>query len=253
MVMKLVAYKAGSESAKALSEGLGIKRLKDEGSAWKGKKGDVVINWGRSTDHNAFHSQATIMNSPEAVQTAVCKLKSFLAMEGKVSIPLFTQKVNEASKWLDAGGVVVCRTILNGHSGQGIVLSSKEENVALVKAPLYTEYIKKQDEFRIHVFNGEAFFAQRKARKKEVPDDQVNWKIRNLAGGFIYANQNIEVSEEVKKQAVAAIAALGLDFGAVDIITNKRGEVYVLEVNTACGLAGTTLTKYVEQFQKVMG
>ena len=46
--MKIIPYKAGSESAKALAEELGIARLKLEGSRWKGKAGDVVINWGTS-------------------------------------------------------------------------------------------------------------------------------------------------------------------------------------------------------------
>jgi D-alanine-D-alanine ligase-like ATP-grasp enzyme len=42
-----------------------------------------------------------------------------------------------------------------------------------------------------------------------------------------------------------------LDFGAVDVIWNeKEDKYYVLEVNTACGLEGTTLDKYVEQFRR---
>jgi D-alanine-D-alanine ligase-like ATP-grasp enzyme len=46
-----------------------------------------------------------------------------------------------------------------------------------------------------------------------------------------------------------AVNHLGLDFGAVDMIYNaKRNTYYVLEVNTACGLAGETLNKYVEVF-----
>jgi D-alanine-D-alanine ligase-like ATP-grasp enzyme len=40
-----------------------------------------------------------------------------------------------------------------------------------------------------------------------------------------------------------------LDFGAVDIIYNaKRNECYVLEVNTAPGLEGTTVEKYATKF-----
>ena len=52
--------------------------------------------------------------------------------------------------------------------------------------------------------------------------------------------------------AVNAVKALGLDFGAVDIIYNeKENQYYVLEVNTAPGLEGTTLIKYAERFSKL--
>ncbi len=100
----------------------------------------------------------------------------------------------------------------------------------------------------VHARNGEVLDVQRKARKKEVPDEQVTWKIRNLAGGFIFARGDCNPEEGVKEQAVKAVDALGLDFGAVDIIYTKKKEVLVLEVNTACGLVGTTLDKYVEAF-----
>ncbi|MCS5737426.1 hypothetical protein, partial [Herbiconiux daphne] len=40
-----------------------------------------------------------------------------------------------------------------------------------------------------------------------------------------------------------AMAAVGLDYGAVDIITNRE-EAWVLEVNTAPGMEGVTLEKY---------
>src|SRR5690606_3093878 len=155
----------------------------------------------------------------------------------------------QAEAWLNGGNTtIVCRTVLNGHSGQGIVLASKPEE--LVDAPLYTVYVKKDQEYRLHVSGDKVFFVQRKARKREVPDDQVNWQIRNHQNGFIYANQDVQVSDEMKNTAIAAVAALGLDFGAVDMLTTKKGDHCVLEVNTACGLAGTTLDKYVEMIKE---
>jgi glutathione synthase/RimK-type ligase-like ATP-grasp enzyme len=47
-----------------------------------------------------------------------------------------------------------------------------------------------------------------------------------------------------------AVAALGLDFGGVDVIWNERRQMaYVLEVNTACGLEGQTVNDYAEAFR----
>jgi glutathione synthase/RimK-type ligase-like ATP-grasp enzyme len=43
--------------------------------------------------------------------------------------------------------------------------------------------------------------------------------------------------------------ASGLDFGAVDVIWNERQQrAYVLEINSAPGLEGTTIDDYVRYF-----
>lgn len=245
--MKIYAYNQGSASAKALAEALGIKRVKHEG---KPLTVDVLINWGASAIQRAIKGVPRILNVPGAIAKASNKLETFKALaEAEVSKPVCTSDKAVAAAWItDDKCAAVCRTKLNGHSGDGIVIAETLEQ--LVDAPLYTRYIKKKEEYRIHVFQGDAFFVQRKARKHDVPDDQVNWKVRNLAGGFIFANKDVEVEDAARVQAVNAVAALGLDFGAVDIIRGTDGNWYVLEVNTACGLEGTTLEKYVAKFQQ---
>lgn len=245
MATKLFQYKAGSASAKALAEKLGIKRIKLEGSKYRPKNTDVIINWGSSNLPEALKN-AIIINRPESVAKASNKLKAFLAFkEAGVPTPEFTEDRQEALKWLEkAKAMVVVRTKLSGHSGEGIVLVEEKNKEELVQAPLYTEYVKKVQEYRLHVCGGEVFFIQRKARKQDVPDDEINWQVRNHANGFIFAHQGVDVPEGHRKAAVDAVNALGLDFGAVDLIETKKGECFVLEVNTACGLEGTTLDKY---------
>ena len=249
--MKLYPYNQGSASAKALAEALGIKRIKHEGKNVVIK--DVLINWGASSFANRVLFQARpaakILNLTHAVAKAVNKLESFNALKGHANIPEFTESLEEAKKWLAEGVTIVERHKLTGHSGEGVRVV--EPGQELQQAPLYVKYIPKKHEYRIHVFRDKVFFVQRKARKNDVPDADVNWKVRNLKGGFIYANQDVVVGEEAKQQAIITIKALGLDFGAVDIIWNERSnKYYVLEVNTACGLAGTTLDKYVEVFKE---
>lgn len=246
--MKLIPYKVGSASAKALAEALGIKRLRQEGPQIN-LRGQTLINWGNSNITRQIIN-ADVLNKPEAVQKSVNKLTAFQCFEdADVAIPEFTTDIEDARSWINDGKKVVCRTKLSSYGGEGIVIAEGAEQ--LVEAPLYVKYVPKEQEYRVHVLRGNAFFAQRKARKLEVPDDQVNWQVRNLAGGFIYANQNVEISEEVRTQSVAAVSALGLDFGAVDVVVTQRGRVYALEVNTACGLSGTTLDKYVEAFRGI--
>ena len=242
--MKMYAYNNSSKSAIAFANALGIKRIKHEGNPLVV---DGIINWGASSfKRNIQPFQGTLLNRPECVKKAVNKLQAFKALEGHCPLPPFTESRAEASWWLP--GAVVCRTVLNGHSGAGIVIAETEEQ--LVDAPLYTKYIKKEHEYRLHVFNGKVFHVQKKARSKAVADENVNWKIRNHGNGFIYAHVGVDVEDATKQIAVNAVAALGLDFGAVDMMVTKAGVWYVLEVNTACGLENTTLEKYVEQFKQ---
>lgn len=242
--MKIYPYSQKSASAKSLAEALGIKRIKHEGKILRVK--GTLINWGCSQFSRGMVID-NILNKPQCVAVSVNKLQSFKHLLGHVPIPSFTEDAVEASKWLAEGFDVVARTVLTGHSGKGIAILSPGDE--LVKAPLYVKYIPKKEEFRVHVFHEDVFFIQQKKRKKDVPDGDVNWGVRNLKGGFIYANKDIDLPKVAQNIAVQAVKTLGLDFGAVDIIYNeKKNEYYVLEVNTACGLTGTTLDKYVEVF-----
>lgn len=244
--MKIIPYKMASGSAKALAEALDAKRVRQEGPVIN-LRGTFLINWGCSSITREFRN-GELLNKPEQVSLAINKLNALTAMEeGDVDVPEFTVEREEAETWFGKQRKVVCRTKLSSFGGDGIVIAENPEQ--MVDAPLYVRYMPKEQEYRVHVFRGNVFFAQRKARKLDVPDDQVNWQVRNLAGGFIYANQNVDIPEGVRSNSVAAIASLGLDFGAVDVLVTASGKPFVLEVNTACGLAGTTLEKYVEVFK----
>lgn len=247
--MFIYPYNPASESAKALKDGLGAKFIKHENSKFKGKADKVVINWGSSKlPDEAF--KCVVLNNTKIVAAAIDKLAFFQI--NKDIAPPFTTDIEEAKAWLKKGLTVVVRNKVKGHGGEGIEIVSNLEE--LKPAPLYTRYIPKKEEYRLHVFRGEVFFVQRKARVKEVADEKVNWQVRNMAGGFIFANQGVDVCEEARQMAVDCVKNLGLDFGAVDLIFNERSNrYYALEVNTAPGLCGTTLTKYVEQFNKFGG
>ena len=243
-------YKSGSASSKELSEVLGIKRIKHKNSKFN-PRGKVVINWGSSKVPQDIVNNAIMINSPVAVGNASNKLRAFKSLDGAVPLPDWTESVEDASEWLTEGHKVFCRTKLTGNSGEGIVIA--EDRNELVDAPLYTKWSRIKREYRIHVFNGEVIDRQRKARNRDVPDDKVNWKVRNLEGGFIFARGDCQPEEGVEVAALIAVQHLGLTFGAVDVIFTRSGEVKVLEVNTACGLVGTTLGNYKRAINKYLG
>lgn len=249
----LYSYNEASSSAKALAEALGIKRIKHQGSKFK-PAGKTVINWGSSVLPENIETQATIvLNSSSSVKTATNKLNFFQLLRDNPWVVPHTTDVAQVRAWLVDGKPVVARTKLTGHSGEGIVLL-EGEGAEIIEAPLYTLYVPKKHEYRIHcVVSDEAemfteiFDIQQKKRRTDVEDQNVNWKIRNLDGGFIYARENIAVPDCVIRCAKEVFGQIDLDFGAVDIIYNEHNDkAYALEINTAPGLTGTTLEKYVE-------
>lgn len=257
--MIIYPYKNGSESAKALADALGVLQIKKEGSKFKGSSKKLVINWGNSMSTEEV-DKCLVLNKPEAVAICIDKLRFFnhvkaINDEGTdryAEIPVFTTNKGTAQEWCAGGTKIVCRTILNGHSGQGIVIANTPDQV--VDAPLYVEYRPKKSEYRVHILHDRVVDVQRKARDHDVPEDRVNWQIRNHQFGFVFV-RDIEpeiLPRGVLTNALEAVRICGLDFGAVDVIYNEhRNRSTVLEINTAPGLTGTTLDGYKERFEQI--
>lgn len=234
-------YKQGSKSAKALATALGGKVLKLEGSRFRPRDRNKVINWGSS------NCQLQSLNTSAAVREASNKLATFqkLAVEGGPRLPQWTTDKNEALGWLRKS-TVLARTSLQGHSGSGIIVVNKGET-GLPDAPLYVKYIYKDEEYRVHIFKGEVIDTQKKVRD---PDKEpTTWKIRSHKNGFIFIRNGVELSEEVREQSLRAFRLSGCDFAAVDVIV-REGKAYVLELNTAVGLEGTTVEKYRDAIKR---
>jgi len=252
---RVLPYRQGSKGAKALADALGGKVLKLQGSSFVPKPADVIIGWGYAGEapwnligyhFNSFNCDSVL------IKKASNKLNFFRMMrdEGYDDIiPAFWENKDDIP---DDAFPIVCRTVLAGHSGDGIVIANTRDD--LVSAPLYVAYVKKQDEYRIHVGmkDGEASLiaAQRKARRLDTPSEEVNWQVRNHANGFVFVRQDVNPPDAVFDVARKALAATGLDFGAVDVIWNaQKGKAYVLEINTAPGLEGQTVDDYAAFFK----
>lgn len=250
MSLYIYPYKLGSESAKALRAKLSAKLgrrillVKPDGR-FKPRRSDKVINWGSSTLPKWDFAKPDL-NFPTQIALAANKLLTLTRLhEAEIPVPEFTTNREEAQQWLADSSTVVVRHTLTGHSGQGIEIVTEGE---VPVAPLYTKYKKKRAEYRVHVFGGQVIdTVQKKKRNAEERPSNFSTFIRSHATGWVFCRDGITNCPTRNATAMGAVTALSLDFGAVDIIYNEHeNKYYVLEVNTAPGLEGTTLDKYVE-------
>lgn len=247
-------YNIGSGAARALAKALGTLCVREAG-AFRPNKSHVVINWGNPRTPKWPAVTCKWLNAPyPEFQHAQNKLSTFRIFEQhKVACPEWTTDRKVAESWIANGLTVVARRLLNSHSGNGMSVSTAI--AALPSAPLYVKYKKKKKEFRVHVFNKEVIDVQQKRLANGAAHAEGhNEYIRSHANGWIFARENITEPKELRSLAIEATTALGLDFGAVDIIWNeKENKCFCLEVNTAPGLEGQTLTSYVNAIKKLIG
>ncbi len=260
--LKLLPYKMGSESGKDLAELLEVLRVRPDGE-YIPRIGQTIINWGSSgTPLWSAKAQARnvkMLNKPAAVGVASNKLSTLQALSrAGVPVPIFTTSFSIAQDWVRAGATVVERHELSGNSGDGIRIVSSVAGEDYIEteleyAPLYTKFIPKSAEFRVHVFNGQVIdYIQKKKVAQERRTTTFNAHVSSVNLGWVFTRTGVMDSPEVRATAIKAVAALGLDFGAVDIVYCE-GRPFVLEINTAPGLTGTTLIKYTNAFRRYMG
>jgi len=245
-------YKKGSKSAKALKEGLAARMILKKNSKYVHDPiNHLVVNWGDS-DSVCYGS---MLNKPYAVANAANKLITFKRLEQcDIRTVPYLHDLDEAIGFLNSkeDRVVYCRTKVKGCQGDGIVMARSPDE--LVEAQLYTGGLIdiKRKEFRVHVFKGMVLHVQQKRRRNGYKENPTfSDTIRNTNGGWIFGIKDVEIADETKDLCVRAVEALALDFGAVDVLQTPNGKGWVLEVNTACGLEGTTLTKYVDAIRGV--
>jgi predicted ATP-grasp superfamily ATP-dependent carboligase len=246
--MKVMSYKRYSKSSQTLRYAFGT-RLRPVKPELTPSGTEVVLNWGCSIPKP--NARCKILNKPEAVAIAVNKLRSFKKLqEAGVKIPDFTTDFNVAKGWIENDEKkVLARTKLEAHSGQGIVLA-KEVSELPQHAPLYVKFMPKEHEYRVHVFEGKIIDFVEKKKREGVPEAQFNKYIRSYDNGWVFCRDGVVLSDAVKAEAIKAVAALGLDFGAVDMAVNKKNVIAVFEVNTAPALEGTTVEKYKAALSK---
>ena len=222
--LRLVSKKLGSNSLKALAQGLSTK-----------------------LGYHVFRAKHPKPNRENLVY-GDCKDKLFQYewfRATEVPALSFTTSVKECEQWLKEGQTVFARTLTRASEGKGIVVLEGEQ-VPVVPARVYTLYRKKKKEFRVHIFKDRVVHVLEKRKKKEF-NGEVNTKIRNTANGYVFCSENVVEPEGIRELALKAAKVTNSDFKGVDIGFNEKlNELFVIEVNSCPGIEGSNINRYIE-------
>lgn len=127
------------------------------------------------------------------------------------------------------------------HRGGTDILVGPADDFLPAPGVHYTQFLTSERELRVHVFNGQVIRSQLKV------GEDGDLPIRNHANGYTFVPYvHSQPNRSRLDTSTRAVAALGLDFGAVDLLCLPDGTEVVLEVNTAPACDEPTLLKYLE-------
>lgn len=247
-------YETGRNLLASLKDsGVNVRRFKQD-SLNKLKKDDIVVRWGDSSDGEVdsviVNKGAKVLNQSLAIIRNTNKLKS-LEVFGKsgLNVPkIYTDKTKIKT-------FPVLGRDRHHHGGLDIVIingnNHGNNNYNLIPdKDFYTGFLDSKKEYRVHVFDGEIIRITRKVFRGHDKDGNETEKglIKNDTFGWGHSNVDPEnLLHSHGKAAIDVVKAIGLDFGAVDLLIDKNDVPYILEVNSSPRLNTIGLEVYTNR------
>ncbi|MBT9164385.1 MAG: hypothetical protein DDT23_00380 [candidate division WS2 bacterium] len=232
-------------SQASLESGRLLAEFFDNGGWYLSKDVHCLIRWGNSSP--VQHSFKYEINSLSAVKNTVNKvemIKKLRKTEG-VKVPWTYIPVKTKFKKLNS---IVNTFIINKMKPfvfKDICHNNKLVNKISDKEGYYQKLLDIKNEYRVFVFRDKPFlvYVKEGGDKNSLFRKRENgWRLVLLLDGY---------PPDILGQSIKAVAGLGLDFGGVDVIEDKDGRVYVIEVNTAPQLNRFRARKLAEHIKEV--
>lgn len=203
---------------------------------------NIVRSSQRETDVNWGRERANSQLNPDITNASNKRVMRGLFADHNVPAPKLMDEVGAIEAVLD-GKAVIGRP--DKHTkGRGLW---RCDSIAQIRRSLkgtrrkkaathFMEFVESDREYRVHVFKGNSI--------------RISEKVFNEDKTYTTGKPGDIKLRTVREAAKLAVEAVGLDFGAVDILargTNNE-EVFVLEVNAAPGLGGSMPRLYAETF-----
>lgn len=186
------------------------------------KPEDLVINWGGRT-------------LPTSCETAGVRLNPTVPSK-REAIDRLQQANLRTIRLVDHSDEWLIRDPSH-HGGMDLL----RDRLLVMKEPIVEEY-------RVHSWQGKSL---RAAVKVPSRPDHHPW-IRSHNSGWKFSYDPDRIPKGIRKLAHQAVAALGMDFGAVDLGQLEDGGFIVLEVNSAPGLEGQTFDRYEQAIRALL-
>lgn len=239
MAIKLFTIKSELESAKRL--GFSTSTILDGVVADK-HENDVVIRWGRSDNiykdktYNEMGDFTNVLNPASAIARNCNKGRARELMSKVVTTPkVYKREV--------PSGVTAVLRPLEHSSGRDFII--KKGPYVFNTSWYATEFLETDEEYRVWFCGESTFYAQRVALNGEDVGNKFpcrsNW-------GYSYRNY---VPESLHDDTLAAAKAIGLEFGAADVL-KYNGKFYFLELNSAPSIDTNTLERFFKTNLKLL-
>ena len=236
--LKIIGKK-GSKSRKDITDGTGIK-------LYRGNKRypvDAIINYGLAGSQlqGFYRMYPSATRIPTVNRTIGFSKLNVINRAEKIDI-----QVPESKLSLSRGDSVddFIEKKFNSISGIGI---QKARGKRQLPNKYYQRFISdRRYELRIHAFK---WYDQWPVQKRLGPEDQIAWNFKQ--GGHFVTVHNPDrygVFKRAKEVSGKILDMLGMSFGAVDFIVDKRQGLWFLEVNSAPGLADLSRPIYIDAF-----
>lgn len=196
------------------------------------------INWGRAVAQTRLNPDITNTTNKHRMRE--------LFKQHNVPMPYLMDNAAEALTAVFNGTTIIGRP--DRHSqGRGLwKITNQYEFFQAVHgthrkqaATHFMEFIDAPREYRVHVFNGKSI---------RISEKLFGTTGATAHGAYTTGRPRHNVNH-VRAAAKQAVEAVGLDFGAVDVLADDD-HCWVLEVNAAPGLGGSMPQLYAETFRK---
>lgn len=229
---------ATSRTGRAIARALGSSR--GYPSRWNRVGGDVLVRWGSSAGMDAD----VTLNTSESVSRTADKLRMLETLrDGGISVPPFSVRDDELE-------YPILGRSRNHRGGTDIAVYMRpDERRGLASHAFYTQFVESAREMRLHVVGNEVVAAA----LKRGPDHEGHLPIRNHDHGYTFVPfVHTWPHQRRCDTAVAAVRALGLDFGSVDLLILPSDADMVCEVNSSAGCTPRTARAYATGIAKLL-